>query len=94
MSDDEKTKQAREIAWARYSFRWHLAAYIVVNVGLVGLWIYTGTDFPWPLFPIIFWLLGLGGHYYFAYRSIGQIKWVDKETQKIRKQLDEEARKH
>ncbi len=94
MSDDDKTKKAREIAWARYSFRWHLAAYVIVNSGLVGLWGSLGMGFPWPLFPVVFWLLGLGSHYYFAYKTIGQIKWVDRETQKIRKQLDEEQGTH
>ena len=93
MSEDETTKQAREIAWARYSFRWHFAAYVIANAGLVGLWFYVGMGFPWPLFPIVFWLLGLGGHYFFAYRSIGEIKWVDRETEKIRKQLEKEKEK-
>ncbi len=51
MSEDDKTKKAREIAWARYSFRWHLAAYVIVNSGLVGLW---GWAFPGLYFQLFF----------------------------------------
>ncbi len=47
------------IAEARYGFRWHLAIYIIVNLGLVAIWYFTDAGFPWPLFPILFWGLGV-----------------------------------
>ncbi len=53
--DDARLRRARMIAEARYGFRWHLAIYIIVNLGLVAIWYYTGAGFPWPLFPILFW---------------------------------------
>src|SRR5213595_3740469 len=70
------------IAEARYGFRWHLAIYIIVNLGLVAIWYYTGTGFPWPLFPILFWGLGVLGHYWGAYHTTGG-GWIERETQKI-----------
>ena len=59
--DDARLRRARMIAEARYGFRWHLAIYIIVNLGLVAIWYYTGAGFPWPLFPILFWGLGVLG---------------------------------
>ena len=57
--DDARLRKARMIAEARYGFRWHFAIYIIVNIGLVAIWYYTGAGFPWPLFPILFWGLGV-----------------------------------
>jgi len=67
------------IAEARYGFRWHLAIYIIVNLGLVAIWYYTGAGFPWPIFPILFWGLGLLGHYWGAYHTTGG-GWIEREN--------------
>ena len=76
-------RRAREIAEARYSFRWHFLAYIIVNPALVGLWYYTSASFFWPIFPIVFWGIGLTAHYLGAYRGGLGRDWVEKETDKI-----------
>ena len=88
--DDARLRRARMIAEARYGFRWHLAIYIIVNLGLVAIWYYTGAGFPWPLFPILFWGLGVLGHYWGAYHTSGG-GWIERETQKIL--LEEEDKK-
>jgi fatty acid desaturase len=82
MADDERTRRARQTAEARYGFLWHLPIYLIVNAGLVLLWLFSGRGFPWPLFPIIFWGMGLGAHYVAAYRMPGD-SWIERETQKI-----------
>ena len=83
-TDIEIDKQkARAIAELRYWFRWHVIIYIIVNIGLFGLWYLTGPiDFLWPLLPVGFWALGLIAHYLIAYRSVGG-GWIEKETEKI-----------
>jgi len=88
--DDARLRKARMIAEARYGFRWHFAIYIIVNIGLVAIWYYTGAGFPWPLFPILFWGLGVLGHYWGAYHTSGG-GWIERETQKIL--LEEEDKK-
>ena len=70
------------IAEARYGFRWHLAIYIIVNLGLVAIWYYTGAGFPWPLFPTLFWGLGVLGHYWGAYHTTGG-GWIERETRRF-----------
>ncbi|MGY5873474.1 MAG: 2TM domain-containing protein [Candidatus Thorarchaeota archaeon] len=83
-TDIERNRQkAREIAETRYWFRWHVIIYIIVNIGLFGIWYLTGTiDFLWPLIPAVFWALGLIAHYMIAYRRVGG-GWIEKETEKI-----------
>jgi hypothetical protein len=83
--DDEARMRARKIAESRYGFLWHLPIYLIVNIGLVGIWYFTDRSFFWPIFPIFFWGIGLFSHYMTAYRAPGS-DWVERETQKI---LDE-----
>ena len=84
MEADARTR-ARRIAEARYGFRWHALIYTFVNAGLVAIWFLTGEGFPWPIFPIVFWGIGLASHYMSAYHSFGR-DWVERETEKILQQ--------
>jgi len=88
MEADARTR-ARRIAEARYGFRWHALIYTFVNAGLVAIWFLTGEGFPWPIFPIVFWGIGLASHYMSAYHSYGR-DWVERETEKI---LQQETKK-
>jgi len=53
---EKKVKQRRE-------FRQHLAVYIVVNTILWVIWLITGAGFPWPIFALLGWGIGVGAHY-------------------------------
>lgn len=45
----------------RRDFHAHLLVYCLVNTGLVIVWALTNaTDFFWPIFPIVFWGIGVG----------------------------------
>jgi fatty acid desaturase len=81
--DDDRQSRARSLAEARYAFRWHLPIYLIVNTGLVAIWYFSGGGFPWPLFPIVFWGLGVVGHYIGAYHVRLGEDWIERETQKI-----------
>jgi hypothetical protein len=78
----ERRRRAREVAEARYGFRWHLPIYVLVNGFLVVIWALSGEGIFWPAFPLVFWGMGLIAHYWGAYRSFGG-SWVDRETEKI-----------
>jgi 2TM domain-containing protein len=78
----ERRRRAREIAEARYGFRWHLPIYVLVNGFLIAIWAYSGGGFFWPAFPFVFWGMGLFAHYWGAYRSFSG-SWIDRETEKI-----------
>lgn len=54
----------------RREFRTHLLVYLLVNSALVTIWASTTHDgFFWPIFPIVFWGIGVvmnGWDAYFA----------------------------
>jgi uncharacterized membrane protein (DUF485 family) len=67
----------RELAFEQLKkkrdFRTHLLAYVLVNAFFWLIWgvILTaadGTWFPWPLFPLVGWGIGLTFHYIYGYR--------------------------
>lgn len=44
---------------AKRDFRTHVAAYVVVNLALIGIWWFTGRGFYWPIFVILGWGIGV-----------------------------------
>ena len=63
------------IAEARRGFKIHAAVFATVITGLIilnGLLIaFTEADFPWVIFPLVGWSIGLTAHYFFGYRRAG-----------------------
>ena len=62
-----------EIARRRSSFKYHLATYIIVNSFFWVLWLFSDREFsgdhhfPWPIFPLFGWGIGLAFHFLGAY---------------------------
>ena len=50
----------------RRDFRTHLTAYVLVNFLLISIWLVVGITagawFPWPVFPLLGWGIGLAFH--------------------------------
>jgi hypothetical protein len=66
MSDLERTTEdplrtrAIAILKKRRDFRAHLLIYVLVNAGLVVVWATATPDaFFWPVFPLVFWGIGV-----------------------------------
>jgi len=57
---------------SRRGFEIHAAVYTLVMtaLGVVNalLWVYTAADFPWAVFPLVGWGIGLTLHYLYGYR--------------------------
>lgn len=57
----------------RRDFRAHLVAYLLVNALLLAIWavvwLTSGVWFPWPLFAIFGWGIGLAFHAWDVYGS-------------------------
>jgi len=50
-------RSAADIGW------WvHLGSYLAVIVGLWLIWALTGAGYPWPIWPMLGWGMGLLGH--------------------------------
>lgn len=46
----------------RMSFFIHLAMYAVMNLGLVAIWFLTGRGYPWFVWPLLGWGIGILAH--------------------------------
>jgi hypothetical protein len=90
MDEKDTHGRARELAQARYSLRWHVVTYVLVNVGLLFTWWNTGRGFFWPALPIFFWGIGVVVHYLRAYRTGGH-GWIDEETERILREREDES---
>jgi hypothetical protein len=64
------------VAEARRGFKAHAAVYTTVMSGLIVLnallWAYTDGDFPWVVFPLVGWGIGLAFHYVYGFRRAGE----------------------
>ncbi|MGQ0831648.1 MAG: 2TM domain-containing protein [Microthrixaceae bacterium] len=56
-----REREARQIL-RRRAFYLHLAVYLAVQVALVAIWALVGGGFPWFLFAIVGWGIGLVAH--------------------------------
>ncbi len=54
---DRRTPPAAIVGW-----RLHLASYVAVIAALWLVWAVTGAGYPWPIWPMLGWGLGLLGH--------------------------------
>lgn len=69
---DEFTREAlaerRAVRAARQRVVWmHAVLWLTVNLLLVVIWAVTGAGFPWFVFPLLGWLIGLAAHAASAY---------------------------
>lgn len=59
----ERTRKERQRKRAmRASLRIHAAVFVVVQLLLVAIWAMTGADYPWFVFPLLGWGVGLVAH--------------------------------
>lgn len=56
-----REREARRIL-RRRTFYLHAAVYVAVNLMLVAVWALAGGGFPWFLFPLMGWGIGLVAH--------------------------------
>lgn len=61
------------LAESRRGFKIHAVVYAIVMTGLIALnsllWAYADGDFPWVVFPLVGWGIGLTLHYVFGFRK-------------------------
>ena len=77
------------IAQKRAGFKSHLMSYIIVNGFFWALWYFTGKNddsnehFPWPVWPMLGWGIGLAFHFAEVY-IFPKTNSVEKEYQKLK----------
>ena len=81
--------QLRQLAHKRVEFRTHLVVYLVINTSFWIIWYATGGNYPWPVWPLVGWGIGLFFHYVFDYRS-SRIFSEQEEYERLKKQMEED----
>ncbi len=81
--DDKLWKLAKK----RAEFKKHLITYLIINVFLWGMWLFSSLrhgdfSFPWPAFVSLGWGIGLGFNYIGAYTGFKD-SMTQKEYEKL-----------
>jgi hypothetical protein len=82
--------QALDSLRRKREFKEHLLAYVLVNGTIVAIWaviaLTSGFHFPWPIFPILGWGIGLAFHAYSVYgeRPFTEAD-VERELERLRR---------
>ena len=89
MSEEELYREARKRVEEKKGFFMHLAVYICVNIFLVIIWAVTGDGFPWFVFPLGGWGIGILFHFLEVFVFTRQTEWerreIEKEVEKLKK---------
>lgn len=78
VEDEELRRRAEKIARDKVGFQIHFGVYLSVNLFLIAIWYFTGNPwgsvFPWFIFPLFGWGIGIVSHFIGAYRGEGYVK--------------------
>jgi hypothetical protein len=89
MTEQEIYAKARKRVEEKKGFISHLVVYIVVNVGLILIWAFSGRGYPWFVWPLGGWGIGLIFHFLGVFFFGKETGWekneVEKEAERIRK---------
>jgi len=86
-TDEEIYEEAKKIVEEKKGFRTHFIVYLCVNALLVVIWAFTGRGFPWFVFPLGGWGIGVLFHFLniYVFSRETDTKEIEKEAEKIRK---------
>lgn len=66
-SETKKQRRERYARWQRKGFQIHATAFIAVQILIVAIWALQwrigGTPYPWFLYPLLGWGIGLAVHF-------------------------------
>lgn len=91
MNEDELKRRAEKIAADKIGFQVHLGIYVAVNLFLAAIWYFTtnpyGSVFPWFIFPLFGWGIGIVGHFLAVYRGEAHLAdRTEREYQRLKRQ--------
>ncbi|HEU0031967.1 MAG TPA: 2TM domain-containing protein [Kofleriaceae bacterium] len=61
-TEEELEKIAKRRVQARLGFGIHASMYVMVNAGLLLIWAFTGAGYPWFVWPMLGWGVGVLAH--------------------------------
>ncbi len=86
-NEQELRARARKIAEDKLGFFIHLVIFLGVNAMFVALWWWSGGGFPWFVFPLVFWGIGLVAHGLGTFMGSGYAdRMAEREYQRLKGQ--------
>jgi hypothetical protein len=85
--NDDIEELAKKRVQARSGFFIHAAMYAVMNLGMFSIWWMTGRGYPWFMWPLLGWGIGLLGHaagIAFGPGSKIEQRAIEREMQRLR----------
>jgi len=90
MDEKELREKAEKRVEEKKGFYWDLGAYVIVNAGLFAIWLLTGAGYPWFVWPVLGWGIGLVFHFLsvfvFGHNNSWHQRQVEKEMERLRQQ--------
>lgn len=86
-TDLELQQAATKRVQARMGFTIHLVIFVVMNAGFLAIWALTGSGYPWFVWPMLCWGIGLVSHAVtlgFGPGSNHERRAVEREVQRLR----------
>ena len=85
-SDESERTIARRRVQARTGLVLHAAMYAVFNAGMLAIWAISSTHYPWFLWPMFGWGIGLIGHvvgYFYGPGSPNEERAIERELYRM-----------
>jgi hypothetical protein len=84
-NEQELRMRARKIAEDKVGFYIHFVIYLMVNTFFIVLWWWSGGGFPWFVFILFFWGIGLVAHGVGTFMGDGYInRMADREYERLK----------
>jgi 2TM domain len=85
LADYKAADRQLEREQARRGFTIHAIVYALVMTGLIILNLTVATEFPWAVFPLVGWGIGLTAYYLFG------LRWADKAITDRQARIEQRA---
>ncbi len=89
ISDEELRTRAEKRAEEKIGFYTHFGIYALVNLLIFLIWFFTGGpgSFPWFLFPLLGWGIGIFAHFIGVFKVTGlKERMAEKEYDKLKRE--------
>jgi fatty acid desaturase len=89
VSDEELRRRAEKRAKEKIGFYTHFGIYIIVNLLIFLLWLFTGgpSSFPWFIFPLFGWGVGIFAHFIGVFKVTGlRERMTEEEYNKLKRE--------
>ena len=84
VDDDPLRALAARRVKARRELLAHVSVYVITNLALLGIWAATGAGYPWFLWPMLGWGIGV------AFHVMSFVLGLDSDTERDARAIDRE----